>query len=252
MDIQSHPTLVSNIPVIELFSPIAAQKLPLLILMHGFTGSKRDLVIQAQAFAQQSYYAVTVDLHRHGELGEKPFIPARVSPYLDEVIERSAENIDRLLAAYAGNPAVDAEHVCLLGVSLGGAVIYRYLPRRSSAVRAAACMVAGCDTFWEKTFRSVMQLYPDFGITEEWLEQAKTGIQNRPFLTRISDFPLLMQYGRQDPIIPIDEVRKVYAHVSQGYHEPDRIILKEYEGCGHETPPAMYIDALSWFQRWGK
>jgi dienelactone hydrolase len=250
MEIISHQTWVSALPVFEFYQAGAARKLPLLILMHGFTGSKHDLIHQAQQYAGESFYAVSVDLHRHGDLGEIPFVPAQVSPYLEDVLDRSADNLDRLITAYAGNPAVDTERVYLLGVSLGGAVIYRYLPRRKAAVRAAACMIAGCDPFWEKTFRSVMRLYPDFGITEEFLAQATATIQTRPFLAGVSDFPLLMQYGKQDPIVPVEEVRQVYAQVRQAYCQPDKIRLMEYEGCGHETPPAMYADALSWFMKW--
>jgi uncharacterized protein len=252
MEIQIHPTRISDIPVIEFTQAGAARKLPLLILMHGFTGSKHDLWVQGQQYAQEGFFAVSVDLHRHGELGETPFIPAHASPYMDDIIDQSAANLDCLIRDYQVHPAVDAERVFLLGVSLGGAVIYRYLPRRAPSVRAAACMVAGCDPFWEKTFRSVMLLYPEFGITEEFLDQAAAVVETRPFLSGVADFPLLMQYGKQDPIIPLWEVHKIYEQVRQAYTRPERIVLSEYDGCGHETPPAMYADALRWFCRWDK
>jgi pimeloyl-ACP methyl ester carboxylesterase len=244
MDLETHITHVNGIPVIEFFPAETAQPAPLLILMHGFNGRKQDLWAQGQSFAGAGFFAVSADLHRHGELGETPFIPARVSPYLDEVIEQSAENIEKIIAGYS-----DVKTVFLLGVSLGGAVIYRYLPKRNPVVRAAACMVAGCDPFWETTFQRIRQLYPQFGITDELLAKAAEIVQNRPFLAGLRDFPLLMQYGKQDPIVPIAEVRKVYEQIRRGYGQADRLRLTEYEPCGHETPPAMYEEALAWFRQ---
>jgi predicted esterase len=244
MDIETHTTRVNGVPVIEFSPSNPAQPAPLLILMHGFNGRKEDLWAQGQAFAQAGFFAVSADLHRHGELGETPFIPARVSPYLDEVIEQSAENIEKIIARYG-----DVENIYLLGVSLGGAVIYRYLPKRNPLVRAAACMVAGCDPFWETTFRRIRPLYPHFGITNELLAKAAETVQNRSFLADLRDFSLLMQYGKQDPIVPIDEVRKVYEQIRRGYGQADKLRLTEYEPCGHETPPAMYEEALAWFRQ---
>jgi predicted esterase len=250
MEIGSNETWVNGVPVIEFFGAESTEPAPLLIMMHGFTGRKQDLWAQGQSFARVGFFAVSADLNRHGDLGETPFVPARVSPYLDDVIEQSAENITKLIAGYNGHPIADPGKIFLLGVSLGGAVIYRYLPRRSPLVRAAACMIAGCDPFWEKSFLRIRQLFPQFGITEEFLEKAAKIVQNRPFLAGLQDFPLLMQYGKQDPIVPIDEVRKVYEQIRREYRQPGLLRLTEYEPCGHETPPAMFEDALAWFRQW--
>jgi predicted esterase len=58
-----------------------------------------------------------------------------------------------------------------------------------------------------------------------------------------------MQYGVDDPIVPIEEVRLLFQKVQSQYTSPERILLVEYPHTGHETPPAMIERALAWFEQ---
>jgi dienelactone hydrolase len=237
---------IRDIPVLELYQPAPSEKLPVILILHGFTGRKEDSFALGYQLARAGYYAVSIDLHLHGELGEQPFAAARVTPRLGEVQARSAEFVRALIDEYAVSPVADGRRVGLLGFSLGGAVIYAYLPDRSPAVKAAAAFVAGMPAFLSTTFRKAKDLYPEFGVTEELLAEFEKNTPQTHFLEGVVDFPLLMLYGQADPIIPIDEVRKVHAEACQRYTRPERLVLREFAGVGHAATPEMLAQALEW------
>jgi uncharacterized protein len=243
---------VKEIPVLEFYNPEAPARLPLLLLLHGFSGKKEHCFTSAYQLAQNGYYAVSIDLHLHGEQAEGEFVPSIVGPRLGEVIEQSGACIDPLLAAYAQEGLADPERVGLLGFSLGGSVIYRYLPRRQPQVRAAVALIAGAEPFWPLTMRRVMQHYPDFGVTEALVAHMERAHTTRPFLAGVIDFPLLMQYGQDDPIVPIEEVRRLVQQVKRRYTRPERIGFVEHAHTGHETPAEMLLLAGQWFEKYLK
>jgi alpha-beta hydrolase superfamily lysophospholipase len=240
---------IDGVPVIEFYPADAERKLPVILILHGFSGRKEDNFMTAYHLAEQGYYAVSIDLYLHGELGALPFIPADVSPRLLEILAESKNNISRLVEAYKDHLLADGEHIGLMGISLGGAVIHAYLPHRSGSLKAAVAMIAGLPPFFDVTFRSVQTLFPHFGVTDEWIEALAQQAQSAPFLDNLSDFPLLWLYGQADPIIPIERVREVFLAVQHRYTRPGLMELVEYENCGHETPAEMYSHGLEWFRK---
>jgi len=71
-----------------------------------------------------------------------------------------------------------------------------------------------------------------------------------PFLDGVCDFPLLLQYGEADPLIPIEAIRQVHAQVRDRWGERDKGVLRTYPGVGHETPPRMVAEAIAWLMRY--
>ncbi len=243
---------VQDIPVLEFYNPEAVEKLPVVILLHGFSGRKEHCFSQGYQLAQRGYYAVSVDLYLHGEAAEGEFVPALVTPRLDEVLTHSAESIAQLVAIYAQNAVADGSRIGLLGISLGGAVVYQYLPHRHPHVRTAVAQVAGATPFWPLTFRKIKQHFPEFGVTAAVLDAVEQRARAEVFLEGLSDFPLLMQYGQADPIVPIEEIRRVHRQIESQYTRPDLLKLDEYPNTAHETPPLMFERAWQWLEKYLK
>jgi alpha-beta hydrolase superfamily lysophospholipase len=193
---------------------------------------------------------VSIDLHLHGELGAQPFIPADVSPRLIEVIEQSVHNLALLVGAYQDSPVADGKRIGLLGISLGGVIIYYYLPQRSTLVKTAVTMVAGLSPFMDTTLRRIQEIYPQFGVTGALIDSLGQHGRSKPFLQNLNEFPLLMLYGKNDPIIPIERVREVFQTVQLGYKQPEKLRLEEFDHAGHETPAEMYARAAEWFVKY--
>ena len=68
-----------------------------------------------------------------------------------------------------------------------------------------------------------------------------------PFLDGVYDFPLLLQYGDADPLIPVEVVRQVPAQVRDRWGDPDKLVLRTYPGVGHLT---IAHDTASEVVRW--
>jgi len=244
---------MADIPVLEFYNPESQVPIPLVFIMHGFTGRKEDHLLHGYSLARKGYYAVSIDLHLHGELGEAVFMPARVSPRFLEVIDQSVKNLERLLATYQAVALADDNRVGLLGISLGGAIIYHYLPNRIPNVRAAVTMVSGPAPLAEITFRNIQAVYPEFGVTDELLSELQKDASHEPFLQNVNDdFPLLVQYGQEDPLIPIEGVRKIFTRVRGSYVNPERLKLVDFANTGHETPVEMFLQAEEWFAHYLK
>jgi uncharacterized protein len=241
---------LAGVPILECYPASAVKTLPIILILHGYTGRKEDNLTIARQFAAQGYYAAALDLHLHGELGAQPFVAADVTPRFAEVIEVSRANLTRLVEAYQFEDSPgDGSRIGLLGISLGGAVIHAYLPERSAEIKAAVGLIAGLPSFMDQTFRSIQPLYPHFGVTDDLIEALNRWGHGRPLLENVRDFPLLWQYGQADPIIPIERVREAYQAVRGRYAHPEWIELVEYPNTGHETPAEMVTRALGWFKK---
>jgi hypothetical protein len=44
----------------------------------------------------------------------------------------------------------------------------------------------------------------------------------------VQDFPLLLQYGKADPILPIAEVRRMFEGLRRSYTDPEKLALIDY------------------------
>jgi dienelactone hydrolase len=166
-----------------------------------------------------------------------------------KIVVETATYIDPLTKHYRANDLVDVDRTGLLGISMGGAVIYQYLPGRKPSIKAAVSMVAGIASFWCKVLKNLQTWYPAFVVTDELVASSKP-IESMLFLEGVRDFPLLMQYGEADPLVPVEDVRALHGQVRQNYADQEKITLLTYPGVGHETPAGMYARALEWFKKY--
>ncbi|MCU0522935.1 MAG: alpha/beta hydrolase [Anaerolineae bacterium] len=250
MDIVTKTEWIAGVPALSCYDADAAAGLPLVLVLHGFTGRKEDSLGQATALARRGYYAVAIDAHLHGELGARPFDPAQVAARMAEIAVVTAGALGPLIAAFSAEDGpADAGRVGLIGTSMGGAIICHYLPQRHPAVKAAVAMIAGIPAIWPTVLRNARPLYPSFGVTDEMIREAEQ-IPYPPFLEGVDDFPLLMQYGEADPLIPIDAIREIHAQVSAHSTGPAKLVVRTYPDVGHETPPRMVAEAMAWLARY--
>jgi predicted esterase len=98
----------------------------------------------------------------------------------------------------------------------------------------------------------VRAVHPEFGVTDELLSELQKDANHVPFLQNVNDFPLLVQYGQEDRLIPIEEVRKIFKRVRGSYVNPERLKLVDFGNTGHETPMEMFLQAEEWFAHYLK
>jgi dienelactone hydrolase len=244
---------ISGIPVLELYSEHAHENRPLVIMMHGLTARKENVLPYAYFVVQEGYHTVLFDAYEHGELETTRFHSysnAQKNSHLYSIIFTSSKNIDTIIEAFADQHAVDHNRVGLIGFSMGGMMVYDYICRlRSPNVKAAVPIIA--TPAWQKSVRRNLAGDPEYAkyLDKEQILQ----IENRQpsnFLSTLKDFPLLILNGELDEIMPIEDIEEFYHQAKQHYTQKDLIRLMEYKGIGHTPTFEMALEAVAWLKRY--
>ncbi len=240
---------ISGIPVLEIYPDNISGKRPLIFLMHGVTGKKENMVEYGLEFAKEGFFGCLFDAHIHGELKpdtvKEPDDYYHLEPKLF-FIDETAKMINILLDAYAESPFIDSNRVGLMGVSMGGLVIYKYLTDYYRGnIKVVVPMIAS--PAWYNAIKNYMATMnkPDFYSRED-LEYIKS-IDPFKVIKNIRDVPLLMLNGDNDSTVPIEDIRICYSILKENYSNKDRLKFIEYPGIGHQVTESMVNETKIWF-----
>jgi len=244
---------ISEIPVLELYWVGSGEKQPMVIMIHGFTARKENVLPYAYYVAKEGYHTILFDAYEHGELETaqfKNYSNLEKKAHMHTIIFKSSKNIDPIIAAFADHQSVDNKSVGLIGFSMGGMIVYDYIYRlRSPNVKVAVPIIATPQ--WEKSVRR--DLARDPGFARYFDEQKISQIENRQpssHLDKVKDFPLLILNGELDEIMPIGDVKEFYERAKRSFTHKELIKLIEYKGIGHTPTFEMLSEAIAWLKRY--
>lgn len=244
---------ISGIPVLELYSEHAQEKRPLVIMMHGLTARKENVLPYAYFVAKEGYHTILFDASEHGELETTQFrcySNVQKKSHMYTIIFTSSKNIDTIIEAFADEQSVDHNRVGLIGFSMGGMMVYDYICQiRSPHVKAAVPIIA--TPAWGKSMRRNLAGDPEYvkHLDEEKILQIDSR-QPSNFLSSLKDFPLLILNGELDEIMPIDDIKEFYHRAKQHYTQKDLIQLIEYKEVGHTPTFEMTSEAIAWLKKY--
>lgn len=222
-------TSVNDIPVLEVFSRDADTK-PLCLLFHGVTAHKEFMLKQAYCFARKGLYVVVPDCPMHGERN-----PDKKAFETIDVVLAASEEIDPLIAHYDSADRVDNQRTGIVGVSMGGFVVYHYVTKHHKKCRAAAAIVSTPD--WTS-----MQ-------TDAAKKSTIEAIQPIDHYKAIPPTPLLMMNGGADPVIPAEGPRKLYDRLYPLYKKKEDLVFELCEGVSHFVTAEMDEAIGAWIAR---
>jgi pimeloyl-ACP methyl ester carboxylesterase len=105
-------------------APVAAvERLPVIVLAHGFASSRGMMSSLARSFARAGYAVLTFDFRGHGG-NPQPFLPS-----LGEVPGGLLDDMDAAVLYARTHPRYDSERVVLIGHSMGAGVAVEYASR---------------------------------------------------------------------------------------------------------------------------
>lgn len=242
---------ISNIPTLEMYNNDISVKKPLVFIMHGLGSAKERNLEYGYKLVQQGFFVVSFDAYMHGEQETEEF---KNKNYFEkflkvfDVVMETTKYIDILIENYKNDSRIDTNRIGLVGVSMGGFIIYNYLANnKRNNIKAAVPIISS--PYWSNTSREFANKNPDASkyFDEEDLEYIKS-IEPINALKAIKDFPLLMINGEKDELISIEGARESLAILKGSYSNKDRIKLIEYQDIGHERGPGMIIDAGKWLK----
>jgi len=251
LEIRLRNTIINSIPVLELYREnMEHSHRPVLIIFHGFNSSKERKLQQAYMAAAKGLFVVLPDAVRHGEREDTAFAALsyeQKTEFLFDIVEETAGELNTLLNHYRQQSFMDVASCGLIGSSMGGMIIYEYVSR-FGIERLRAC--------------SVIISSPDFGsIIDHNLEKASTpnllsqseiqrikAKQPLPSILRLRDFPLYLLNAEDDPIMPIQPVRSLYAALHKSYEKKEAVKMHTYRDTGHQTTPGMMKESVDWMR----
>ena len=242
---------ISDIPALEVSQVGATDHLPMVILVHGWSGHKEDMLFLAYFLAVNNYFVISIDAVGHGERLRKEDWTLDA---LMNLIQQTAQDVNRVIASYERDARVDVQRVGLSGISMGGVITYQYLSQDNKRIRAAVPMIATPDFTSLINGQNAGEIYTMLGlenqtlVNEPMVEMVRQ-LQPAQRMSQMISVPLLMLNGVNDPLINLEGVRNFYQHIQPLYTNPEEVQLIEYPGVGHYTPYEMQIEALHWFQR---
>ena len=171
MEIRLTPDLTVSA---DLFLCAAAEKAPLVIIVHGYGNSKDDHVFQALHVATWGMHAMTVQLPNHGPWIANGRTLARLLSAIHESPEIVDGHIDAtkiILAGHSfGATAVSAAlgegAPALAGILLDPAGIGRQLPSLLKKVHAPVMLIGADDEVWPTRNREYFFRFIPTGIAE--------------------------------------------------------------------------------------
>jgi uncharacterized protein len=242
---------VKHIPVLDVYNTDIMGPPPLILMLHGLSSSKETGLINAYRFAKQGFHIVLFDAYRHGELADEQF---QKFDYFQKILEttgiirETVKYIEILIEYYQTVDNVDSSRIGLIGFSLGGVIIYKYISGdKNPAVKAAVPVVASP---MGGTLRELVKKSPQ---PDRYFDDAKIAVAEREApihrLKELKDFPLLMLNGVEDDLFSIEDIRTCYNQLVQNYTDQQRIKKIEYQNVGHQVTQEMIDEAILWFQR---
>lgn len=224
---------------------------PLVIMSHGFTGKKEDLIPYLEALAGMGYYAVGIDNRLHGEREDGGFGTVlseggRLNCYkLFNAIKENAEDIRILIDYFTGETEVDITRVGMLGISMGGFTTYRSLSI-DKRIKVAAPFISS--PIWgDAPLDAQIDDSPE--ATKAFSELSnKYGPSNTP--DNFYPTAILMQVGGADGHFNLEKLKCYYEVMKSRYKDDASLInLLIYEGVAHSITPQMWENAMLWLEK---
>ena len=214
-----------------LFAPQdAAAEISTVFVLHGLNARKERHLEMCLQLTAANLRACMMDLRGHGERINEDTLTLRRDwsdpafvPAIARTIMGSIQDV-HALADY-----LELTRYAIIGQSLGG---YTALltALQDDRVRRVINISGSLD---------LSNLPPPFGGAAALRFDAA---QQASLLKRI---PLLLLHGDADATVPIAGARRLHAALLAAGASPEKAVLHEYPGIGHELTPAMIAEAVA-------
>ncbi len=240
---------IKDIPVTVCYSNECAKN-TLLILSHGFNGSKENWNHKMEVLAQKGYYTVALDNRYHGgrkgmSLEEKVMTKEGLINVvaLRKLIYETASDVSVLIDYFMQKKTLKFEKIGMMGISLGGYITYASLAN-DERISFAVPLISS--PFWDDIPEN-----PIFLRTPDSLEKLKKySSLHSPasHINKMTNRNILGLIGKNDTHFDVARVMEFYQQLKNiDTLEKFKKELKIYD-VAHEVNETMWNDVLSWLE----
>lgn len=226
-----------------LSTPKGKENVPCAVFLHGYGGSKEDIIEAAGPVAAEGYALMAIDAEYHGERREEG--KALYSPDMNQSRNGMIQTIIDLRRAVdylETRPEIDTEKIGYVGGSMGGilgAIFIGVEPR----VKVAALLVAGGNMSLmiresqHHTMPSIREHLETQGISYEELQEFLDPVDPINLIANFSPRPVVFHLGRYDRIVPTEAGEQLYRMAG----EPKSVYWYD---SGHDLPLELVLSRV--------
>ncbi len=252
MKIFEEKKIMKDIPIIVCRRDDGCKK-PLVIISHGFTGSKEDIKKKGylEELAESGYFAVAIDNRLHGDRPEPNFRTAVIDSFgkvnllvLREAIKKTADDVKLLIDELSVIEDVEEDKIAVIGVSMGGFVTFRAIVI-DDRIKVGIPIISS--PYWDDIPGDIPIVNNE--ITEIELNSLSVKYQPSQHLDKFYPTALLLQIGDKDMHYDINKVKNFYNELKNFYCDsPEKLRLIIYPNTKHELKQEMWEQALKWLK----
>jgi len=234
--------------------PKSNSEVPCVVFLHGYGGSKEDVLDVAELVAREGYAMMAIDAEYHGERSE--IGRELYSPNITDTlrgITQTVIDLRRAVDYLETRREINEAKIGYAGGSMGGilgAIFIGVEPR----IKAAALIVAGGNMSLmvtesqHSTMPAVRQYLQRENLSNVELQTLLDPIDPINFIANFAPRPLALHLGRFDTIVPAEAGRQLFEKAEQ----PKEVYWYE---TGHNVPLDLVLArVLDFMDRhlWGK
>lgn len=243
---------IGSIPVLNLaLEEKAAQTLPAVFFVHGFTSAKEHNLHYAYYLAEKGYRVLMPDCLFHGQR-EEGFDEYQLSSKFWEIVLATIEEIGVLQAHYIQKGLIDENRLGMAGTSMGGIVTLGALTKYPWIKSAVSLM--GCPsyvTLAKAQLDSLRRKGYTLPYTEEKLHSLMETLERYDLSLQpevLEEKALFFWHGKQDTVVPYQPAFDFYETLSAAGHPQLRDLqFITDELAGHKVSREGVLKSVEWF-----
>ncbi len=214
-----------------LIEPIAAGRVPGIVLVHGSGGDRSELLPQAIELAQRGAVTMTITAPSTSDPLPAPTNVAELLTGSTETTVRDVVAVRRAADVLGTRPTVDPKRIGYLGWS-AGAKTGTFVAAADPRFRAIALLSAGADAV-----AAFVSAAP--AGDRKIVRQALSSIDPIRYVALARPGTLLLEDGTKDTVIPHEALENVIKAAPRG-------TLVRWYPTGHALSAKAYDDAFAW------
>lgn len=225
------------------------EKIPTIIMYHGWGSNKESQRLRAFILANLGYQVIIPDAIYHGERNRLEKYDAKTSTkYFWPTILNNIEEAKKLLDYCIMHYNVDPDRIGIIGHSMGGftaAGVFTYNEQIKTVV------ILNGSFNWKQAnqmLKKMIGLEDNNSFVEE--EKKVNLIDPMNNMELILDRPVLLLHGSHDSVVNIESQRLFFEEVKPQYSDKSLIQLIEYNNLNHFVTTNMMEEAAIWFKKY--
>lgn len=215
--------------------PKKKEKVPCIVFLHGYGGSKEDILPAAELIANEGYAIIAIDAEFHGERREegKELYSTDLKESRRGIIQTIID-LRRAVDYLEMRPEIDKEKIGYVGGSMGG-ILGGIFIGVEARIKTAALLVAGGNMSLmirkskHYTMPAIRKYLEDEQISYEEIQSFLDPVDPINFIDKFSPRPVVFHLGKYDEIVPAEAGEQLYRKAK----EPKKVY---WYNVGHSLP----------------